>query len=67
MVSDAALVGSMTGLANTPTHEPYDEPLTSEQRASIAVRHSAASAKSAGVPLALALAEVRFAYGLGVT
>ena len=52
----------MSGHARTPTAEPYDEPLTSEQQASIGVRLAACRAHYQGVSLERAIAEVRFAY-----
>ncbi|MGH9088025.1 MAG: hypothetical protein ACRDYZ_07920 [Acidimicrobiales bacterium] len=52
------------GNAATPTAEPYDVPLTREQRASIDVRLSARQAAESGVAIELVIAEVRFAYGM---
>ena len=50
--------------ANTPTREPFEVPLTQDQRASIDVRNAAAGAANCGVPRSLAHAEVDFAYDL---
>lgn len=52
----------MTQHANTPTHEPFDTLLSREQQASVEVRKAAVTARWEGVPLELALAEVRWAY-----
>jgi hypothetical protein len=51
-----------TEYAPTPTGEPYNTLLTPQQMASIAVRKAACGAEHAGVPIELALAEVRFGY-----
>jgi hypothetical protein len=54
----------MTTYAKSPTREPYDELLTAEQMAAIAVRKAAVRAHWHGVPLDLALAEIRYGYKL---